>query len=227
MRGVVMALCVTALLAGCGVETPPEMSAVAVQEDLAPVASGDKPKWDIGGIETHTYIEARVDTSSVPANVTVDELVNRRYRVNLVSVDVPPPLPERLPVNVALVVGDDLSQAPFIARYTVYRNDEMLGEGSLVAGQHGAYTLEGSPYDVLAGLDTVPEDMLVFVKADLFMLPPGTDPQSVDPATFDMSSLQQGTTQSNPVRIYFSGDKDDLPSAFPLDPLTGPLGQAE
>ncbi len=227
MRGVFMALCVTALLAGCSIESPPETAPVAVEEDVAPVTSDVAPKWDIGGIETHTYIEARLDTSSLPASVTFDELVNRRYRVNLVSVNVSEPLPERLPVNIALVVDEDLSQAPFLARYTVYRGDEVLGEGSLVAGERGITTLEGSPYDVLAGLETVPRDMLVSVKADLFMLPPGTDPQSVDPSTYDTSPLERGTTQSNPVRVNFSGEKDDLPNAFPIEPVTDPLGQTE
>ena len=230
MRAVVFLVCLGATVVGCGTEAP-EPSGRAPVSAPQSVADARPAELDMGDIETNVFIEMRLDAASAPDGVSTQELVDRRYRITLQTVSAPLSAPVPLAFDVQIGARENLSETPLVMRLALVREwadseterREVVIERNMLLPAEGLYQMTDAPFDVLAGLEALPESMLAYIQAELLLMPKGTDPAEVDPETAEVSEERQGVLRSNPVRINFAQaeEEGDLDVPFSVLPMTG------
>lgn len=211
------------MLAGCNPGRPSEKEGPVAN----PLADTGNPaaeirELDIGDVETSVTISATLaDRSAAGGGIQVDAMKTPRGDLVLVTIDVNPPAPPELWVTVKLKSSRDFETRPVAVRGHIFREVESSGEKTdlstfeLVLGknarmlpQSGQGPLMPCEYqvNVLDGLATTPQTMLVVAEAELLMLPEGTPENLVDPHSATADDGNIATVMSNPIRINFTGD---------------------
>lgn len=204
-----LALAVICVLQACGDKpvTPPAPA--------APVAEPEAPReLDIGDVESALVFEGRVAAESRGPTVSVSDLEGRNKTIAMSTVTVQPPYPAELWIEYTLKSTIGFPARPVAVRGRVLRGigseETPVGRFSAVLGKD-AHLPSGPPrvfrVNALEGLATPPESMLLHVSAELLLLPPGTDPAGVDPATaVALPDDTSSALSSNPVRIEFKAE---------------------
>lgn len=199
-------LAIAPLLIGgsCRVRTSPnEPSAkpAAPGEEGGPVAEAEKP-LDIGDAEAAISLTLNLPAEPAIPNVKAEDLRNMRGGLDLVTITVKPPFPKTFPLELTLKSKQPFAERPLAVRLAIFRGNQQIGSQALtVAGD--VRTPFSYTVDALQGLPQPPHTMLLHAEAEIVMLPEGTNPETVNPATATATPEWTGAKVSNPVRINF------------------------
>ncbi|MBI2433824.1 MAG: hypothetical protein HYV26_13235 [Candidatus Hydrogenedentes bacterium] len=168
---------------------------------------------DVGDVEQEISISGKLAEQSVSAQIQEETLTNIREAVTMDTITVQPPFPKELWVEFKIRGAAGYGPQPVVLRGTVLRENEPIGEFKTIIGKYAraARLPEGvTPpqlvfqFNVLEGIETPPETMLVFAEADALLMPLDTPEESIDPATATADEAQRTQIRSNPVRINFA-----------------------
>lgn len=196
--------------AGCGLydPTPP---LVDEPEEAASTVQEPQP-LTIGDVESKVFMVADVAETSQGPNIEVDTLESRNERVQLRTINVAAPHPESLVIEFHLVSEQNFPDNPVAILGRIMRDDEAIGDFEAVLGAEAVRRLAVNPeelpslyyyFDVLEGLDDIPETMLVVADLDAKLTPTGTEEATLDPASVAVASANRSVLRSNPLRINF------------------------
>jgi len=180
---------------------------------------------DIGDVESSIGCELTLAPEHAESGWEVTELRDHRKQLSMVTVTTTGPA-KSLQVQCTVKSINTFSMTPVAIRGRLLREitpgaREPIGEFSLVAGAM-AHELpargNGLPpaiwtFDALAGLESVPESMLLTVETTLMQTPAGTDEASLDAATAEVQAAFQTVELSNPLRVNLGGTLAPEPQA--------------
>jgi len=195
-----------AVLAGCGGDTPSGQPAA----DSAPAELPTIEALDIGDAEFHISVEVVPEEAELGDNIKIERLEDDQGKLMLVNVTVNPPVPETLPIRFTLRSTEAFGGSPVAVEGVALRDDVEIGAFDAVVGAQGTWLPRRSGqdpaiwvYDVLEGLDEIPESMLVNARLALKLTDPGTDEAAIDPKTVEVAEGNRPIEFTNPVRINF------------------------
>ncbi|MBI1319708.1 MAG: hypothetical protein GC168_12280 [Candidatus Hydrogenedens sp.] len=198
-----------AALAGCG-PSAKKTETSAASPELPPLTSANVG-LDIGDAEHHLTVEARLATEGRAPNIAVDELIDDTKQLSLVTLTVSEPMPSSLPISFTLKSTENFGDSPVAVIGQALRDNDPIFDFTAVAGAE-AHKLPqrsgGQPpaiwtVDVLEGLDSVPDTMLINARIILKMAPKGTPEADVDPGSIEVTPEFESVEFTNPVRINF------------------------
>ena len=203
------------LVAGCGSE-PSERATGPGEADGAPLgkeeAKIDIRRLDIGDIEQMVHFNLSVDPRSEGANVQVTAREDTHMRVRSLEVEVHPPFPKEFWLKTVLGSEEKyFSDSPLVVRVKYLRDETTVlnsFEDLLVQLEDGFVPYD--PINVLAGMDEIPESVLITLDVECLLMPVGTDPATINPKTAAtapdrISHVSIGTV----ARINFVKDEED------------------
>lgn len=188
-------------------------SVVRDEEEGDALTIGPKDLKDIGDVEQLVRIAATLAEQSATPLLEEDRMESFREELLLSTIDVKPPHPKELWLHFNVTATEPFRIQPVVARARVYRDDEEIGQFQTIVGQYAGNVIlpEGAvvpqmdfQFNVLEGLPVLPDTMLVHAEAELSLMPPGTNQDSLDPATASTDPEFTTTKRSNPVRINFA-----------------------
>ncbi len=182
---------------------PDEGSAIG----LPPATSGAEHEVNIGDVEAQVRILGTLAPQSEADNVQV-QVYEHGPVIDMATVTVNPPYPTELNVVFTTRALRDFPVTPVVVRAKVLVDKREIGSYATKFGVRATFEEREDVVDVLAGLDTIPESMLVHVEAEAVLMPQGTDEASVDPLTATASVERRTVIRSNPVRINFVGGQE-------------------
>ncbi len=214
MRAGVLFSILFVVLAGCQPSSPktpgtPQSGAVAgaAQETEAAV----KPKSKgAGDAESEISVESLVVEDPSRPNVVVNAQKNAKKILSMCEVNVAPPLPTELKVNVKIKVQSDYSAQPVLLRGVIRRDGQVIDAIHTVVAGHKPLEVAGAAwpnefnFDVLKGVTSLPASILVDVMLTAEVMPVGTDPGLLDPGKAPAPDALIGNLMSNPLRINFA-----------------------
>jgi hypothetical protein len=161
-----------------------------------------------GDVEQRVFFNATLAKEAEAPNIKADVKKDSRGKFNMVTLDVYQPFPATLPILVRARSNQAWETTPVVcrAKVTIEGNPQALAEIQFVWGKEAKQQPHEVTADVMAALPTVPESVLVVLRADTLLLPPGTDPATVDPATATAPEASSTVLLSNPVRINFHNE---------------------
>ncbi len=182
-----------------------------------------KAVMTIGDVEGKTSVNATIPKELRGARVVVDELGTRSNEIlAMCTVDLKPPYPDTLEATFTIRCKKQFKKRPVAARATIYR-EFAEGDREEIGAFHtvlGANSMRYRPEewlidpklqfrcDVLAGLNTVPETMLIYAEMEVLLMPEGTDENTLDPmAATVVDPADKSVISSNPLRINFAGEQ--------------------
>ena len=181
--------------------------------ESAPDRSGDGAGGDAGlpvkvldltagDVEAKTTITGTVPATSRTPNMKVDEMINPKKEVDMVTVDVSQPFPTELPLQFKVGAFLDLGQRSVVLRGQICVDNKPVQPVEAVwTGPKPVYP--EFVFNGLQGLTQPPATMLVHLRAEVLLLPAGTDPATVKIADLKVADEAMGTLMSNPIRINF------------------------
>ena len=218
-------------LSGCKEEklTVPPASGGA-DAPASPIVT-DNEKIDAGDVEAKVGLELTMEVGASPG-IVVEELRNAKQRLNSVTLTVIPPRPAELWVKILLNTTESFATRPVAVRGKVFREiskgskEEILSFQTILDAHAAPHRrpADGSGYpiefrvDALKGLVDLPATMLLSATAQVVMSPTGTDPATIDPATYTSTSEDTGNLLGNAFRINYAG----IPTATPALPAPTP-----
>ncbi len=242
MKLMVALTVVVLALSGCSeekvkVSVPPAKGGSS--SAASPVVS-DTEKMDVGDVEAKVSLELTLEGGPVPG-IAVEELRNAKQRLNSATVNISDPKPAELWVKVALSSTDSFASRPVAVRGAVFREiakgskEEILTFLTILdahtAPQHRLADGSGHPLefrvDAIKGLADLPPTMLLSATAQVIMSPTGTDPATIDPATYTSAPEDTGNLLANAFRINYAGSPaaaPALPAPTPGAPAVDPSG---
>lgn len=208
MRRILASLLAAIAVSGCGAEKAPQPAPAA--PDAAERAAA--LPIDIGDVEAALYVQGR--PAAPAANVAVENrtTIDNKIRMTTIHVDPPAPMPFLFEFRVTAETGL-LRDAAAAVHCTVFREvngarTPLKSFGAVVRGyQLPAADKPADTFqlDALAGLEDVPESMLLHVEGRLVLLPPDADLSSVDPAAVSAPEHRVSSAlRANPIRIHFA-----------------------
>lgn len=212
----VFAIAFVLIFAGCGRDAEKDPSRTA-----APAAAGtaaqsatmpSKPPIDLGDVDSGLTIRAELARGAASSTVSADYVETLRGSLSMATITVEEPFPETLPVSFTLLSQRPFVERPVVVRIHAYRDNDRITEESSAwimgrdarqepVGADGKSRPRTFTVDVMAGLEGVPETMLVHARADAWLMETGTAEDLLDPRT--ATSAEQVAIMSNPVRINF------------------------
>lgn len=224
-----LALTITAglILTGCGGQEPAEPVSpgepVESSETAAASVLDNTPDLDIGDIEAGVDFQVTLDEANAPSNVSAENLLNQRKKLNLVTLTVNGARPAELWLNINLKTQLEFPERPVAARGRLIRELEEGVKETFFTFQtvfdanastrmrrvEGDFPPQHFRADLMQGLSDLPESMLVYAEMDVVMMPEGTDPATLDPATASNTPEDEGILLSNPMRVNY------IPGAAP------------
>lgn len=183
-------------------------------EATPPPAEKEEPKaLNSGDVEWALNIAAELAPESKADTIKVDTLVDMLKRPNLLTLTVAPPPPQELWIRYAiksrLVFMDTpvVLRVKFIAEYEDAEGkseEKELDALSLVITDQAFNKEIEHKVEVLGKLGALPKSVLVRTRSEALLMPVGTDPASLDPATATTDEDRTtGAITSCPVRINF------------------------
>ena len=201
----------------CGCELP--ASPVERADDAAPdaaatqapvVQSAATREKDIGDLEQTVYVNLRLSRISMTPNVREDAKADGLERIRLVTLDVEPPFPDQLLLDIILSIREPFAHHPAIVRgaFVLDAEREIQPFAAIVNNEQRDDLLVGS-LDIMQAVNGIPESALITLEAEGILLRPGADTVLLDPmrVTADPASTttaMQGTT----IRVNFHGAAD-------------------
>ena len=167
---------------------------------------------DPGDVDSGIFINAKLMPESESDTVSAEYIETMRGTLSMAIITVKPPFSDTLLVEFEISPNRDFAERPVVMRVQAYRDDKtLLGEEQgYVLGENATQHKQnekggGTPrifvVDALEGLTETPETVLVYAKANAWLMPTGTDETGLEPLT--ASSPDRVAIMSNPVRINF------------------------
>lgn len=222
-------------LCGCGEKAVIVSELPEGAESLAKAAPADLDDLDAGDVEATVAIELTLDPASAQG-VVVEELRNAKKKLNSLTLTASPRMPAELWTKIDVKTTETFAARPTVLRGKVFREvtpgakEQIFSFQTVLDGfaapsrrkAGGEYFPIEFRTDMLAGLSETPATMLVFAEVEAFMSPTGTDPASLDQATYTAGPEASGILMSNPVRVDFVALPVEVPTldsavANPLD----------
>ncbi|MBW7863531.1 MAG: hypothetical protein GX580_00910 [Candidatus Hydrogenedens sp.] len=213
-------LAVLTLLVGAGCSQPAQKEFTGERQaapgaPLAELDTGAETKpvpTDVGDVESSIVFSATATPGILPEQVSVDEMMTARGRMAMCTITVRPPYPASLMVRLTLEPQREFADTPVVLRGHAYRDEAPLSPGLATVIGANAPPPSAAPQmpvtwqrtfdvDVMQGLATPPDSMLVVGRLDAYLTSPGTPENSLDPATAESAKKTQ--LLSSPVRINF------------------------
>jgi hypothetical protein len=203
--GAIMLLGASLVGGSCRVRTDSPGSLPSAPEggEGAAAKAAAKP-LDIGDAEAALRVTLTIP-KPVAANVGVEELRDMRQDLNMVTVNVAPPHPTRLDVDLTVKSSRDFAERPLAVRVSVLRDGQPIESQALVVAADARKDPFSYTFDAMKGLAAAPATMLLYAQAEIVMLPAGTDAASVDPAAVTATPETTGSKVGNPLRVNFTG----------------------
>ena len=213
-------------LCGCGEKAVVVSELPEGTESLANAMPTDLEDLDAGDVEATVSIELTLDPASAQG-VVAEELRNAKKKLNSLTLTASPRMPAELWTKIEVKTTETFASRPTVLRGNVYRevtpgNKEQIFsfqtvlDGFASPARRNKSTGPFFPIefraDMLKGLAELPTTMLVFAEVEAFMSPAGTDPASLDMATYTAGPESSGVLMSNPVRINFVALPVEVPS---------------
>ncbi len=199
------ALALLLLAAGCSPKPSRADLDGAAPKPAPAEAPPAKPVVNIGDAESSILVIAKAAPEAASPTVQVEEVNTARHRLAMVNINVRPPWPATLPIQVTIESQVSFEERPVVLRGGPVRDDTPLpAQQPLLVQQplrKGAADPVQYTFNALEGLAQPPETMLLVVKLDAFMLDSAAQAAGLDPATF--TSETRTLLMSNPVRVNF------------------------
>lgn len=162
------------------------------------------PALNIGDVEAGVVVSATVPPEGISEQVRVDNMETARDRLAMATVTVKPPYPAVLNIQVTLNPKVSFEKQPVVVRGKMRRDEQPIEPEFATVVAKGGPTGEVSikyEFDVMQGLTTPPETMLVYARFDAFLMPLDMPITGIEPKT--AQSDQRTELLSNPVRVNF------------------------
>ncbi len=177
---------------------------------------------NIGDLEQTVLIEAAVAEESRGPNIQTTPLVDPTGRMNLFTVDVSPPLPDELWLDIRVRARRSFPRNPGVLRIAIKDGDHVLDTFGTVIGRTSTPSVPEHRVNVLAARDTIPETMLITLDVEALLMPEGTDPDTIDPMTAETpESRFSRALPTPPVRVNFEGAPETAQHQAALEEETG------
>ena len=212
-------------LQGCERPTPPPSPDEAPDFQAPDLPTGSMG-LNVGDVEAQIWAEG---TLAVDApGVEVNEIVDQRDRLNMVTIDVFPPYPNELHLRYEMHCVQDFPHEPAVSRITILRNGEPVGSLAGLFAADGVQQNYETTVDVMEGLDEIPETMEVIVQGESILMPRGTDPAEIDPETAESSPERMSEyVYCNPIRIRFHPEEEEEQEDVEAEPEADEAPPAE
>ncbi|MBP9004405.1 MAG: hypothetical protein KBH78_12355 [Candidatus Hydrogenedentes bacterium] len=173
------------------------------------------PELNIGDVEAMIRMSLKAPAEQFPPTAEVEPMETRKGHLAAWYVTLKPPYPQAIQVTLDLTVLREFTERPVILEIELLRDDQPIGVPwrTLVTRhvlQPGTDAPDGPrsfQADVMQGLATPPESMLIVARARAVLAPKGTDPVLLDWQHFDLNSVpaeDRTVIYSNPARITFA-----------------------
>lgn len=216
-----------AMVVACRPEMPPTGAEPAASASSVSDGGTGKPPVNIGDVEQAVQIQVTLATEPLPPNYVQELMMDPRKDLNLARVTVSPPLPDALPVKVAITSRRGFPTTPVVLRLKAYADEREVGSYTAVLGKEADQNNLIWTVDPLAGVPGLPDSLLVLVKGEALLMPEGTDPATVDPATATVPPERHtSTVLSNPLRVTFEKGAASGGPAAPATPAPAPEASA-
>ncbi|MEA3365901.1 MAG: hypothetical protein U9Q79_09715 [Candidatus Hydrogenedentes bacterium] len=187
------------------------------QETILPALTKD----NIGDLEQAIMIEAGVAEKSQGANIETSSLVDPTGRMNMFTVDVAPPFPKELWLNIKVRSRRAFRENPGVLRIAIKDGEQVLDTFGTVIGKSATPTVSERSINALAARDSIPDTMLLSINGEALLMPEGTDPDTIDPMTAEVPEERYSlAVPTPPIRINFKGaqaEPTDSPQEAPKE----------
>lgn len=215
-----LSLFVLALGAAFSACSRPETVPKAVQEaESGKGSSGSaliSSEFNVGDAETsiELYLELDPDTALLP-NVKEDRILNAKHQLSQSNVTLDAATQKEFWVRIRIRPTKPFVERPVVLRGVLERDGQPIVSFQTVLGK---YATEDDPdhpkvfrVNVLDGLAAPPASMLLFARAEVLLMPAGTDEKTIDTANATADQGDISAKISNPMRITLQ-----LPPPSPL-----------
>ncbi|MBI2425345.1 MAG: hypothetical protein HYV27_21140 [Candidatus Hydrogenedentes bacterium] len=211
MKSVILACALCIGAAGCAPDKPvnppmnPTLSTVFEKHP-------NEQSLTIGDVEAVISLTAKLMERSLAPNVTVEEMATSSKALVLTTIDIKPPFPTELWVNFDIKSTKAFAETPVAVQGKIVREDQPIETIYTVLGEHARRAdrkpIEGVPpqnfeVDVLKGLQSIPDSMLIQGELQLLLTPGGTKASEIDPASVTVPPERTGSCIGNALRINF------------------------
>lgn len=176
-------------------------------------------KDNVGDLEQAVMIEAAIADKSQGANVEASSLVDPTGRMNMFTVDVAPPFPEELWLDIKIRSRRPFAENPGVLRIAIKDGEHVLDRFGTVIGKSVTPTVSKRTINALAARDSIPATMLLTINIEALLMPEGTDPDTIDPMTAEVPEERYSfAVPTPPIRINFTGAEEkpaDSPAKTP------------
>lgn len=166
-------------------------------------ATAERKGMDVGDVESVLHIVATLAARSAAPNINVEEMKDTRNHLDLTTLTIGPPHPKEVYVSFRVEASKPFTEGPVALRAKILRDNHEIGSFATLLGADAASQPYEQAVNVLAGLEAVPDTLLVHAQAEVILLPAGTDPARVDVRTVSGTPDSTGSVLSNPVRVNF------------------------
>jgi len=169
---------------------------------------------NIGDLEQAALISVAVAQKSQGPNVEATPLVDASGRMNLFTVDIAPPLPNELWLDFKVESRRSFPKNPGVLRIVIQDGEQVLDTFGTVIGKSAKPSVAERSVNVLAARTSLPDTMLVTIAVEALLMPDGTDPDTIDPMTAEVSEERYSLAVATPpVRINVKSAAAPPPAA--------------
>ena len=203
------------LVFGCDSKTNEVVSDQPPKTDAPMLVAQDSVREDdIGDLEQAISVLVAVADKSQADTIKEEALKDAGGRMHLLTIDVAEPYPEKLFLNFAVNTSRRFPVNPGALRFKIKREDETLLSISALVGKEKIGIIHAEQVDVLAGLDAIPESLLLTIESEVALMPVGTPEDSIDPETATSTPDRTSTAMATPpVRINFTAGAQPKPAS--------------
>jgi hypothetical protein len=209
-------------LSACGRQEAAVPKAVEVAESgkgadaSAPLTTG----FNVGDAETSIELNLELDpVTAAVAGVKEDRVLNAKRQLSQSSVTVTTPGLKEFWVKLRVRPARPFIERPVVLRGVIERDNQPLASFQVKLGKYAMEEDPDSPKEfrvnLLADLPTMPASMLVFAKAEVLLLPTGTDEATIDVANVTVAEGDISAKISNPLRVVAQYAPLALPAETP------------
>lgn len=183
------------------------------------VPSNTNLKKNIGDIESDLQILIQVPERMVPTNAQIQK-EETRGKVSRIEIEIPPPYPEKMKVEVALFPGGAINYA----EYPVKVEGKILQDGKEIGTFKTVLTDTSSRNNIPVSAETispmrfevdlwdsVPAEgfsTLLYTQAKLFLYTPFTEPKKIFDNDKSLELIEETEVLGNPLRITLKKEGD-------------------
>lgn len=162
--------------------------------------------FNVGDAETSIELNLELDPAMAAApGVKEDRVLNAKKQLSQSTVTVTTPGLKELWVKLRVRPSRPFIERPVVLRGVIERDNQPLASFQVKLGK---YAMENDPdnpkefrVNLLADLPTLPASMLVFAKAEVLLLPTGTDEATIDVPNVTVEEGDISAKISNPLRV--------------------------